>query len=125
MYVGASARESVCGFLAAVMGLIEWTPEITAFGISTQVNYHFSGMVEFLDECPVPDVSAHTADFNVNRFLFHLEHLKVFYSWFYPFIHVHLGHRFSCCFSLFRCRPCQSTSYQSGFGFSFTDWGPR
>ena len=60
------------------MGLIEWTPDITAFGISTQVQYYFPGLVEFLDACPVPDVSAHDADFNVTRFLFHLEHLQVF-----------------------------------------------
>ena len=59
------------------MGMIEWTPEITSFGISTQVQFHFPGMVEFLADCPVPDVSAHGADLNVNRFLFHLEHLQV------------------------------------------------
>ena len=59
------------------MNLIEWTPEITAFAISTQVSHHFPDMVEFLDECPVPDVSAHAADFNVDRFLFHLGQLKV------------------------------------------------
>ena len=76
-YVTPEARDSVCGFLSDVMGLVEWTPEITAFGISTQVQYHFPKMVEFLNECPVPDVSAHTADLDVQRFLFHLQHLKV------------------------------------------------
>lgn len=78
MYVSTPARNSICGFLASVMDLIEWTPEITAFGISTQVQHHFPGMVEFLEDCPVPDVSAHAADFNVARFLSHLEQLQVF-----------------------------------------------
>ena len=77
MYVTAAARDAVCGFLASVMNLIEWTPDITVLGISTQVQFHFPGMVEFLNECPVPDVSAHPADFNVDRFLYHLAHLKV------------------------------------------------
>ena len=76
-YVTAAAREAVCGFLAAVMNLIEWTPDISALSISTQVQHYFPGMVEFLAECPVPDVAARSADFNVDRFLFHLAHLKV------------------------------------------------
>ena len=72
-----AARASVCGFLAGVMDLVEWTPDVSAFAISTQVQHHFPGLHDFLQECPVPTVESHAGEVDVDRFLFHLEHLKV------------------------------------------------
>ena len=76
-YVRDAARESLSSFMADVVDLIHWTPDISAFSMTTKVGYYFPGLVDFLQECPLEDVSCISAEVNVERFLFHLEQLKV------------------------------------------------
>ena len=77
LYVRDAAREALSSFLADVVNLIHWTPDISAFGISTKVEFYFPGLVDFLSECPVPDSVCISGEVNIERFLFHLEHLSV------------------------------------------------
>ena len=77
LFVRDAARDAISSFLADLVDMVHWTPDISSFGISTKVEFYFPGLVEFLQECPVPESVCVSGEINVDRFLFHLEHLSV------------------------------------------------
>ena len=77
LLVRDAARDAMSSFLADVVNMIHWTPDISAFGITTKIQYYFPGLVDFLEECPVPKPECVAGEVDVERFLFHLEHLSV------------------------------------------------
>ena len=77
LFVRDAARDALSSFMADVVNMIHWTPDISAFGISTKVAFYFPGLVDFLSDCPVPDSVCVAGEIKVERFLFHLEHLSV------------------------------------------------
>ena len=114
LLVRDAARDAMSSFLADVVNMIHWTPDISAFGITTKIQYYFPGLIDFLEECPVPKPECVAGEVDVERFLFHLEHLSVSYYillasiflvdfFLYTFI---LASRFSCCFCSIWSRSC-------------------
>ena len=77
LFVRDAARDALTSFLADVVDLIHWTPDIGAFSMNTKIGYYFPGLVDFLHECPIEKTACLSSEVNVDRFLFHLEHLKV------------------------------------------------
>ena len=84
LFVTSSSREQVAGFLAELMYAIqtrEWeeSARLSAFGMKTLLDAHFPDLKQFLKECLVPDKRCKVleATVDVQRFLFHLNTLKV------------------------------------------------
>ena len=78
------SRQQMTQFLAELMKAVqarEWedTARLSAFGMTTLLTTHFPGLISFLAECLVRDEDTKCLEgtVNVERFLFHLNALKV------------------------------------------------